>query len=236
MKEPVKLIHYEGNVFRNIASLSPSQELTDDIAPSHEAQEILKKFYYHDSSVPIMQSPAERVLKRSIDEFIGEEISKKFKPENWYSSRFSDGTWAVLYTAESEVTALKEALYHAVHYFYKEELEGKKVLPITRRVIGLKVQSKYCGDLTRNKNLDRSLLTSKDSSGYSYCQKLAKDFQAHKAHILKAPSARDKDGICIPIFNREAIQKDFGHLKYVKCELTKEYVKVFSEQETYRLD
>ncbi|MBI2335842.1 MAG: RES family NAD+ phosphorylase [Deltaproteobacteria bacterium] len=236
MKEPVKLTSYQGNVFRNIAGLDPSLELTNDIAPSQTAQEVLKKFYYDDPQMVAVQSPIERILQRSICQMIQEEISKKFKPGNWYASRFSNGSWGVLYTAESEVTALKEALYHAKNHFYKEELERNGFLEITRRVIHLYAQSKYCGDLIRHKVLNHRKLVSKDSSGYPYCQKLAEHFHSKGAQILRAPSARDEKGFGVPIFNKEAIQKDFGHLKYVKCELKKNSVKVFPEGETYKLD
>jgi len=235
MKEPVKLISYQGHVFRNIAGLDPSLELTRDIAPSQEAQEVLKKFYYNDPQMVAVQSPVERILQRSICQMIQEEISEKFKPKKWYASRFSDGSWRVLYTAESEVTALKEALYHARN-FCREELEVKGFLEITRRVIHLYVQSEYCADLIRYKTLNHHKLISKDSSGYPYCQKLAEHFRSKGAQMLRAPSARDEKGFGIPIFNKEVIQKDFGHLKYVKCELKKNSVKVFPEGETYKLD
>ena len=126
----------------------------------------------------------------------------------------------------------RKNLTEAIELFF----ETAGPLEITRRVIHLYAQSKYCGDLTRHKTLNHRKLVSKDSSGYPYCQKLAEHFRLKGAQILRAPSARDEKGFGIPIFNKEVIQKDFGHLKYVKCELKKNSVKVFPEGETYKLD
>lgn len=210
-------IPYHKNVYRNFATLIESQELVDDLTNSTRRQNILNKFFYPDLPIP---SSVERVMNRSLRQIILNEINSKFNPLNWYYSRYSDGTWPVLYTAESEQTALQEALYH-LKQFYKEELLQKDIW-VDRRVIRLKIRSSKCVDLAKQKNVNQKKLIFQTQSGYPYCQKLAKKLIDQGAELLKVPSARDEKGVCVPIFTKKIIWKDEGHLKYLKCLLKKD--------------
>ena len=103
MNEPIRLEPYEGDVFRAFSTAYPSQELMDDLVDTTKEQETLKPFYYQDPE-PSAMDRLERILQRSVAQIIQDEISEKFNPQNWYASRYSDGTWGVLYTAESRQT------------------------------------------------------------------------------------------------------------------------------------
>lgn len=212
---------YNKKVFRNFATLIHSEELVDDLTLSKTHQNILKKFFYPDNSP---SSRLERVMNRSVRQIILNEINSKFNPQNWYFSRFSDGSWPVLYAAESENTALKEILYH-LKLFYQEELR-KKDIWVDRRVVRLKIKSNRCLDLRKQKLNDKKLtfykLTSQTTSGYPYCQQLSQKWISKGGELFCTPSARDPGGICVPIFNKKIIQKDEGHLKYLKCLLKKD--------------
>lgn len=210
----MRLRPYSGRVFRNFATSIESQDLTDDLSDNPEHREILKGLFYTTSEKPL-KSPVERVLEKSEDQIIQEEIDKRFNPTHWYDSRYSDGSWAVLYAAESEETALREALFHMME-FYREEVSSSPV-PVQRRVLSLQIESAKAVDLTLEEGLDFAILTSKDKSGYPYCQRLARNALNSKAQLLRAPSARHSDGYCTPIFDRVAIAKDEGHIKYLRC-------------------
>lgn len=214
----MQLRSYSGRVYRNFATSIESQDLTDDLSDDHEHREILKEKFYTPSEKPL--TPIERVLQKSEDQIIQEEIDKRFNPANWYASRYSDGTWAVLYAAEAEETALREALFHMMK-FYREELDSGPV-HVQRRVLSIEIQSDRAIDLTLEEGLDPSLLTSVDESGYPYCQSLASKALDSKAQLLRAPSARHAEGYCTPIFDKAPITKDEGHLKYLRCTLMKD--------------
>ena len=186
----------------------------DDLVGDSKTFAVLKPLYYF--KFPAL-TPVERVLNKSVRQIIQEEIDSKFQPAHWYQSRYSDGTWPVIYSAESEETALREVLFH-LHEFYSEELKTHSI-PVYRRVATLAIKTEDALDLTKNNRFDLKKLISKDRSGYDYCQKLAKKNREHGASLLRAPSARHSGGICIPIFKKEVIQKDTGHLKFLKCVL-----------------
>ncbi len=218
MKEPTShlpLSRYAGRVYRNFPTLVESQDLMDDLAPDPEQQRILEKFFYDDDHRWL--APIERIMKKSVQQIIQEQIDAKFQPSVWQASRYSDGTWAVLYTAESEETALREALFH-MRRFYAEELTAG-TLRVQRRVLSIFAVSVACVDLTMVVGLDCQALVSQDESGYLYCQSLARSGIHDGAELLRAPSARDPDGHTVPIFNQEVAKDDEGHLKYLRCVL-----------------
>lgn len=233
MNEPVDFSPYSGDVFRNFATNS-HDEVTNDLVDNPRDQQILKRSFYKGEEGGI-QSSAERVLRKSERQIVQTEISAKFNPKKWYPTRYSNGSWAVLYTAESENTALKEAMYH-VRQFSKEELQIKPFIMIDRRVVQLTLNADCCIDLTQIKNLETDKLVSKDQSGYSYCQNLAKKMIDKGSELLRAPSARDPEGICVPVFNKTVIKKDHGPLKYIKCVLSKEGTRIFTEEKWIPLE
>lgn len=228
MNAPVELTPYRKIVFRNFGSVVPSQNLMDDLADSEADQEILNNLFYE---MPVGGiQPVERVLAKSMQCVLQDEIQSKFNPAHWYPSRYSDGTWAVLYTAEEEETALLEAIYH-LRLFYREELERKQPVTLDRRVARLEVRSEKCVDLERVPDVDREAISSWEKTGYPYCQELALTLIQAGAELLRAPSARRSDGICVPIFKKEAVVQDEGHLRYLKLILTPETCRLFPESE-----
>ncbi|MBI2340247.1 MAG: RES family NAD+ phosphorylase [Deltaproteobacteria bacterium] len=229
----IDLISYHADVFRNFATLHPTQELTNDLAANPRDQEILKCFFYQGGEGQI-RSKVERVLRKSERQIVQDEISAKFNPQNWYATRYSDGTWGLLYSAEWEITALKEAVFH-MRAFYREELLKKEVT-VDRCVVCLGLNSNSCADLTGDTTLERDKLISKDKSGYPYCQSLAQKLTGQGAELLRTPSARDSGGVCVPIFKRGVIHKDHGPMKYLKCVLSKEGTRIFGEDQWVPLE
>lgn len=212
MSAPAKLVSYHNSVFRVFSTAHPTQDLLDDLLENDAEREVLKPLFYS-ASVPASMDRLERVLQRSTQEIVQKEIQSKFTPEKWSVSRFSDGTWPVLYSAETPQTAEAESLHHRKK-FYREELE-KAPVSIDLCRVELSISTKCAVDLTTI-DLDKSKLTSIDESGYPYCQRLAKAYRKSQAQLLRSYSARDLDGICVPIFDRQIIAKDSGPLNYLK--------------------
>ncbi|MBL7685693.1 MAG: RES family NAD+ phosphorylase [Deltaproteobacteria bacterium] len=228
MNEATNLKPYQGRVYRNIATLHPSQELMDDLVDKPSDQNRLKIFYYLEKK---NTSPTERVLNRSLASLIQEEIQAKFTPQKWFSSRFSDGSWPVLYSAEDEKTALYETMFHARN-FYKEEILNRGFIQITRRVLTLRLESQYHLNLNENDFSKLYFLNEPNFSSYPQCQNLASEWIQKGCELFRTPSARRPGGICTPIFKKEIIAQDEGHLKYLECILSAENVKVLEESET----
>lgn len=227
MSEPVKLTTYQGDVFRAFSTAYPTQELLDDLLEDPADRDTLKPLYYT-PDFPEDMDRIERVIRRSVRAIIQDEIKAKFQPQKWYPSRFSDGTWPVLYSAEDDVTARAESLFYK-RRFMKEEIE-KGPVTIDLRIVRLFVNSEKSIDLTRLKKLNFSKLTSQDELGYPYCQKLAREYRKKNAELFRSHSARHKEGICVPIFNRNAIEKDYGHLEYLKCIFQDDRTEIFSPE------
>ena len=228
---PADFIKYQGEVFRGFLTVQPSQGLLDDLVESPKEEEALEAFYYLDEISPKMP-PVERVFRRSEQRVIQSEISSKFNPKKkWYASRYSDGTWGVLYSAEDEDVALHECLFHK-RKFYWEELQGRTI-QIDLKIALLGLETDWCKDLTQDFGLDHDKLNSKDESGYPYCQKLAKKYREKGAKILRTPSARHEEGVCVPIFDPQIVHKDKGHLKYIKIVLARDSAEVFEGRKKF---
>lgn len=225
MKEPVSFSPYQNEVFRVFSTAHPSQELLNDLLEDPAEIELLKPLYYSEKE-PASMDRLERILQRSANEIIQKEISSKFEPENWYVSRFSDGTWGVLYSAETAETAQAESIYHKRN-FYHEELKKEPVTFDLCQAV-LSVKSDHMVDLTKDKNLDQSKLTSQTTSGYPYCQKIAKNLIAQSTQLIRTSSARHPTGICTPIFDRSVILKDTGPINYIKVVFYQEETEIFS--------
>ncbi len=224
-------VTYDRDAFRAFSTAHPSQELFDDLLDDAREREGLKSNYYCEN-FPETMDRLERVLGRSTDQIIQEEISSKFLPQNWYKSRYSDGSFPVLYAAETKDTSVAESLYHK-RIFMKEEI-ARGPVSIDLKIVSLRLVTDKAVDLlsaAEQKNLERRKLLSQENpgeeSGYPYCQSLAIQCHDQGAQLLRAPSARREQGVCTPIFDRKIIRKDHGHLLCVKCVLGKDGNEVY---------
>ena len=111
-------------------------------------------------------------------------------------SRFSDGTWAVRYTALELVTAIIEV--------QSGRLKRVRADEVTDATLNLHhIECNFEGAV---KDLRPCLrwpsLTS--DNGYDDCNRVARAALNEQLDGLLAPSARRVDGTCLPIFRREA--------------------------------
>lgn len=145
---------------------------------------------------------------RSLDSRLAEQnvvksdIKYAFRGSKSYNiSRYGDGTWPVLYTAADTQTAICEIGYH-LRKSWKDKPsrnKGKKRRVSTRFVYTLVPPSngvEVVGSLPE-------VLLSED---YSHCHSIARDAIKRKACALDAPSVRNKDGRCVPVFDKSVLE------------------------------
>jgi hypothetical protein len=221
---------YSNVVFRCFNSVKPSQHLLDDIGLGSDEQAVAAEAYYDEDLETL--NPHQRVLERSEYGLVLENIHSKFHPSSWMDGRFSDGTWAVLYSAESENTALAEKTFH-IFGFYKEEA-AKGTVDVDLAVAKLNVQTNQLIDVSAHDFLDQNQLSSPDLASYKYCQSIAKQCLELGAEALRNRSARDADGFCIPIFSSQIIRKDFGIQSWHKAEITEGSVELFTSDKKFQ--
>ena len=123
---------------------------------------------------------------------------------NGHPSRFSDGTWPVLYTAQREATALAEVGYHLQEVYLPAKLSNVDIsVPhITYRV---EVHGRRRDLSFESKHL--STLCASSAGGMKTCQNLARKALSEGIAYLLAPSARDLGKRCYPILARHAVSK-----------------------------
>ena len=117
-------------------------------------------------------------------------------------SRFSDGTFPVYYSALEEETCKREMQ----HYFredIKHQRDPPKVQSRTYNLIHCHFQGKVA-DLLRMQE-QHPELTSETREGYPHCQEIATEAIDRGIQGLLAPSARNRGGSCVPIFDRNAL-------------------------------
>lgn len=115
-------------------------------------------------------------------------------------SRYSDGTWSVLYTAQEHETAI----YEVAHHFR----EGCKALPLDKKYrVGQKMIYKVSA-IFRNQVTVPSdpKYVDPDPNSYSVCWDYVRGVSG--CCSLKANSARKVGGVCYPIFDKSVIKID----------------------------
>lgn len=120
-------------------------------------------------------------------------------------SRFTDGSKAVFYSALDDETSIAEIRFHlskdqsfvnptgsvsAPRYYWLCEAD------FSGRTMDLFQIWAGCPELT-----------SQDESGYSKCKDIAEEARGRRIDAFRTPSARRKEGVCTPVFNREALSR-----------------------------
>lgn len=115
------------------------------------------------------------------------------------SSRYSDGSYAVLYTATKPEVAKIERFYWLAEAVFKKtrQREVDDFLVYSCRVGG-----KYL-NYTRNWKKNKLLV---HPTNYDYCQRLAKRSRDAGVDFLIVPSARKLGGCCVPVFNESEVE------------------------------
>ncbi|QQR79596.1 MAG: RES family NAD+ phosphorylase [Deltaproteobacteria bacterium] len=194
-------ISYRKKVYRNIFTCSPSQYLLDDICDAEDF-DLVDQLIQMTSEIDHHQSQPHRPFQYGIIE--SDEVLSVFKKEKWGIGRFGDGlTYGVWYAAEDEMTSVYEAAWTAYRLARDNVLLNGEVYTSDRSMFEAKVSSKKAIDLTKEKEIQTSLI----DNDYAFCQKIGRQVHQESFDLLRTPSARRKEGVCVPIFSQLCIGK-----------------------------
>ena len=124
-----------------------------------------------------------------------------------HASRFSDGSWPVLYTAQMLKTACAEVGYHLQEVYLPAKLPGTDISS-PHIVYKLRV-----GGKRRNLSFDEAhfpILCGTGPGEMAACHNIARQALSEGVAYLLAPSARAIGKRCYPILNEKAAGKPFN--------------------------
>jgi len=185
---------FRDDFHRNIVSLREAEDLFDDI----------------NDGDPVLSSLAQRMdmdLKANIPTgtiqrgfFYSAPLQYPFT--NITASRFSDGTFGVLYGSLDVATTVYETVHHMVRYHLG--IEGLSGEIIRERAVYLIHCNAILLDLTARGREYPELL----SGDYTFTQQIGKRVSSEGHPGLLAPSARNAGGINTTIFNPDVLSND----------------------------
>ena len=131
-----------------------------------------------------------------------------FAPHGFPKGRYSDGTWAVFYSASERATALAEVRYHSQVKF--ATAAGDALVQFSA------LECTFAGqaiDIRGKKDEWPDLVSSTTIN--SFCHGLAREGRG-LADAFLAPSARAGDGTTLPIFKRPSLSqaRTAGHVTF----------------------
>jgi len=197
------VIDYSNDVFRNIPTIKPTQNLFDDLSDdpdSWEAANIIEMATHN----PIENS---QLIQMGFE--YGENSFIDYPFENLTISRFSDGQIPCWYGSECLETTIYETVYHFVKGV-KDSIEafvGEKIIKADRRVaktscIGLAI------DLSSKAEEYPWLI---DPINYSRCQEIGKRIAKEGHPLLRVRSARHTEGVNIIAFKDNVLSNVREH-------------------------
>jgi len=121
-------------------------------------------------------------------------------------SRYSDGSYRVLYTATKPEVAKAERFYRLIEWFKTSGMSYASdffVYSCTARG--------KCINLTKNWKKNKKLVHPKK---YDYCRSLGEQARKSGVDYLVVPSARKLGGCCVPIFKRTSAAVTAGSASF----------------------
>lgn len=156
---------------------------------------VLKKYGFRYSNVLFDRLSA---IQRAISLDVKHALN--FARGSFGVSRYSNGSWPVLYTATEDETSLHEVAYHAK----REWLAGMRVgLPIPNYRTCKKLV--YVVQVDASSQKIESMADPKlVADDYIHCHSIAASAKAAGFESLRVPSARRRNGVCIPVFEKSS--------------------------------
>ena len=192
--EKLSIIPAETDLVR-LASLPSSEFFQEQKLDEKSIREVVQ--FLHSQGVPIQPKDL---------------VEQTFKPKHRlaktkYATRFSDGSFPVLYGAIGARTAEEEAK----HWFSKQVSGNPKN---TRKVWYMRFKYRFSGKVKNlwTKKIEWSDLT--HDNDYRFCNKLGAEAKEAGLDGLLAPSARKEGGTNLPAFARRAVN-DFREDEFV---------------------
>ncbi len=196
----LKPVPYQGMVYRNIFTCSPSQNLYDDIADESDwsvVDTMVQRTSGIDHQLPQVQRPFQYGS-------VEEEVLDIFFRGNWKPGRFGDGReYGVWYSAEDPKTSVFETCWWAYQLGLDNVLKRGEVYTTDRKMFQAHLRTGLAIDLIQAKEIF-PLLT--HPSDYNFCRKLGKKLNEERWELLRTPSARKRNGICTPLFSSNPIK------------------------------
>ena len=190
-------------VYRNIATCDPSQDLYDDLVDPGEEDvlfELEAKYSRVDTSEPGRNRP---IQYGNIDDSLA-----CFLPNLFSMGRFSNRTFGVWYGALEEKTSVKEALFHRPEIEPCDLRNAANPIISQRRLFIATVEANEALNLVAHTENVPLLVEPNSSEAYPFCQKLAAEVKDLGVEMLLTPSVRNEGGICVPVFEKECIKSD----------------------------
>lgn len=166
-----------------------------------ERKSVTAKRYSFTSTVSALN---ERIREINL---VNDNINFVWKKKNDYGvSRFSDGTWPVLYTAADEITAVTEVFHHL---YEAKRIAGNLQDDDSWDLLIFSISfSGKCANISVPPGNADILHPKKEM--YSHGHKLAKEKKDEGYDAIKIRSARRLTGTCYPIFTKSSANLNPG--------------------------
>lgn len=219
------IIDYSEDVFRNIPSVKPSQDLFDDLSEDKENWDAANQLELATHNPIENNALIQRGFEYSENSFID------YPFENLTLSRFSDGQAPCWYASETLETTIHETVFHFVKNINDsiDAFVNEKKVEVDRRVaktscIGLAI------DLSAKTDEFPWLI---DPINYSRCQEVGLRIAKEGHPLLRVKSVRHSDGINIVAFKSNVLSnvREHCYLKY-SLNMEKREVSVFRGEKT----
>jgi len=185
------------NVYRNIATCSPSQELFDDLVDLQEEFDILFDAEASASNVD-RNIPGKFRCQQygNIDDSL-----LCFDERFWAWGRFGDGSFGVWYSAIEEETSIHDTLYHRPELDKNDMINADGPIIQDRRMFSANLSLHSSVDLRTEIDRYPDIVHPDD---YTFCQSLGAQAVLTGIASFQTCSAR-YDGTCVPVFEPSII-------------------------------
>jgi hypothetical protein len=211
------IVDYSADLYRNIPSVKPSQDLFDDLSDDSE------NWAAANTLEAMTHNPLEnnQLIQRGFEYSENSFINYPF--ENLTNSRFSNGENPCWYASETLETTIYETVYHFIKNITDsfDAFRDESFVRVDRRVakiacIGIAI------DLS-SKTQDYPWLL--DPINYSQCQDVGRRVAKEGHPLLRVKSARQAAGINIVAFKSYVLSNVREHC-YLTYSLNLEHMKV----------
>jgi RES domain-containing protein len=208
LKVPTKRFRWQPG-FRIVPTRYPSISIFDRVADAREfdalyaLEEMTNDRFREEAGKIDLVAPEDRVFGPGSG-----PVMAAFTHLNPLGSRFSDGSFGVLYAAQSRATAIVETKYHHSR-FLRATAEGAMHLPM--RVYGLDLDA----DLSDMHGYGDAAIFNPDS--YAASQRLGRQLRDRGSAGVGYPSVRDPGGECVGIFKPRCVSwcRELAQLLYI---------------------
>jgi hypothetical protein len=141
-------------------------------------------------------------------------IDKVFSPSSnpnhptpFPKTRFSDGDFAVFYSALEDETSIEEVKHHQSQSGEFDDLKySDNSAPRHFNLFEIDVEGSVLELFPIHADFPE--LTSEDESGYPKCRDIAEEARRNSIDAFRTPSARKMGGTCTPVFTRQSLPND----------------------------